>query len=151
MAMASSTIVPVKEDEEKEDEEKEDEEKEEGNREIAARAFSAQLYLMSEESEQLGEDARPTEEKLAKYRGQVDWSYLKPHFETGSLYFVDPALTLETVGVAISSDDKESVDSWLKAGDLVKIESLHASQWEEGDQLFEALVVSPFVVCQLAL
>jgi|TARA_B110000305_G_scaffold100923_1_gene113578 hypothetical protein len=146
MAMASSTIVPAKEDEEKE----------EGNREIAARAFSAQLYLMSEESEQmkygmLGEDARPTEEKLAKYRGQVDWSYLKPHFETGSLYFVDPALTLETVGVAISSDDKESVDSWLKAGDLVKIESLHASQWEEGDQLFEALVVSPFVVCQLAL
>ena len=92
--MASSTIAPAKEDEEKED----------GNREIAARAFFAQLYLMSEESEQmkygmLGEDARPTEEKLAKYRGQVDSSCLKRHFETGSLYFVDPALALETVEV----------------------------------------------------
>jgi hypothetical protein len=76
-----------------------DAEKEEENREIAARAFFAQLFLMSEESEQmkygmLGEDARPTEEKLAKYRGQVDWTYLKPHFETSSLYFVDPALKL---------------------------------------------------------
>ena len=38
----------------------------------------------------------------------------------------------------------------LKAGDIVKIGDLHAAQWEKpGDKTeFEALVVSPFVLCR---
>jgi len=96
-----------------------------------------------------GSDARSSEEKLAKYRGQVTWDYLKPHYETGALYFLDHTIPLETAGSAISQDEKEKVVKWLKNGDLVKIEALHAQQWEAGEQLFEALVVSPFVLCQL--
>ncbi|MGJ8696795.1 MAG: DUF2288 family protein [Verrucomicrobiaceae bacterium] len=109
---------------------------------------------MSNEGEQmrygmLGEDTRSTEEKLAKYRGQVDWSYLKPHFQNGVLYFLDPSIKLETAAAAISADEKDTVHTWLKSGDLVKIEALHAHQWEDTEQQFEALVVSPFVLCQL--
>ncbi|MDB4804895.1 DUF2288 domain-containing protein, partial [Akkermansiaceae bacterium] len=59
------------------------------------------------------------------------------------------SLALEAVGAAITADDKAAVEAWLKAGDLVKIEALHAVQWEGSEQLFEALVVSPFVLCQL--
>ena len=96
----------------------------------------------------LGEDDTGTEEKLAKYTGRVPWSYLVPHYESGVLYFVDPDLKLEVVGAAFSENNTEEVERWLKAGDLVKIEELHASQWADGDTRFEALVVSPFVLCR---
>jgi len=95
-----------------------------------------------------GEDGSTTGEKLAKYSGECSWDYLKPHFENGVLYFVDPEIPLEDVGAAISEDDKEVVERWLKAGGIVKIEALHAAQWEGTDQQFEALVVSPFVLCR---
>ncbi len=107
---------------------------------------------MSEEMNygMLGGDDSSMEEKLSKYTGEVDWSYLKPHYESGVLFFVDSSLSLEVVGAAITQDDKPVVEGWMKKGDLVKIEALHAAQWsEEGDQTgFEALVVSPFVLCR---
>ncbi|RYD39788.1 MAG: DUF2288 family protein [Verrucomicrobiaceae bacterium] len=96
----------------------------------------------------LGQDASSTEEKLAKYTGQVPWSYLAPHVETSSLLFVDPALKLEEVGAAISANEAARVEAWLKAGDLVKISGLHADQWKNSQTEFEALVVSPFVLCR---
>jgi hypothetical protein len=40
------------------------------------------------------------------------------------------------------------VEGWLKSGDLVKIGDLHAAQWEGKAVEFEALVVSPFVLCR---
>lgn len=96
----------------------------------------------------LGDDFRSQEEKLAKYLGEVTWDYLKEHYEKGSLFFVDPSLKLEQVGAKIVEDHKEQVAEWLKSADLVKIESLHAAQWEGSEQQFEALVVSPFVLCR---
>ena len=96
----------------------------------------------------LGDDTTPPEEKLAKYTGVVDWDYLRPHYESGSLYFVDPSLPLEQVGAACTANDVSAVEAWLKSGDLVKIEALHVSQWQENAPSFEALVVSPFVLCR---
>lgn len=86
--------------------------------------------------------------KLANEIGEVPWSYLAPHAETGSLFFVDPTLALVDVGVAISTNETDSVQHWLKTGDLVKIEPIHAAQWEDGKTEFEALVVLPFVLCR---
>jgi hypothetical protein len=94
------------------------------------------------------DDPESTRAKLANYTGQVPWSYLAPHAAKGSLYFVDPALTLEDVGASISGNHVGQVEVWLKAGDLVKIEALHAAQWENGETEFEALVVTPFVLCR---
>lgn len=88
------------------------------------------------------------EEKLAKYSGEVGWGYLKEHYQNGVLFFVDPELKLEEVGAAISADKKEQVGQWLKSADLVKIAELHAAQWEGGECQFQALVVSPFVLCR---
>jgi len=90
-----------------------------------------------------------TPEKLANYTGTVTWDYLRPHYERGGLFFVDPCLKLEVVGAAIAENESERVDAWLKSGDLVKISDLHAAQWEKpAEVLFEALVVSPFVLCR---
>lgn len=96
----------------------------------------------------LGDDNASMEEKLAKYSGEVGWDYLKEHFQNGVLFFVDEELTLEEVGAAISADETAKVTTWLKLADLVKIEKLHAMQWENKEQQFEALVVSPFVLCR---
>ena len=97
----------------------------------------------------LGEDSASTADKLAKYTGEVDWSYLRPHFQAGVLFFVDPELSLEEVGEAFCQDDAEKVTGWTGRGDLVKIGDLHAQQWENGRETFRALVVSPFVLCQV--
>lgn len=98
----------------------------------------------------LGEDTRGLEEKLDGYRGRVDWKYLRPHFQMGALLYVDPELDLAEVGAAFAQDDKVRVEAWLKARDVVKIEAMHAAQWEIEPAEFEALVVSPFVLCRLA-
>lgn len=96
----------------------------------------------------LGEDESTVEEKLAKYTGTVDWKYLAPHYQNGVLYFVDPELLLTEVGAAFSVNEKDKVEAWLKSGDLVKIGDLHAEQWAKDEGEFEALVVSPFVLCR---
>lgn len=96
----------------------------------------------------LGEDTGTSAEKLAKFSGRVTWDYLVPHYKSGVLYFVDPSLPLETVGAAIAHDDATAVAAWRQSGDLVKIEAIHAAQWESGAPAFEALVVSPFVLCR---
>ncbi len=96
----------------------------------------------------LGEDTSTTVEKLEKYTGHVDWKYLAPHYLAGVLYYVDPALKLAEVGCVFSENQKEQVEAWLKSGDIVKIGDLHAEQWGKVGIEFEALVVSPFVLCR---
>ena len=96
----------------------------------------------------LGDDTSTTADRLAKYTGDVDWTYLEPHFEAGSLLYVDPSLDLATVGEAFANDESEKVNAWLKSGDLVKPSEPHAAYWEESNALFMALVVSPFVLIQ---
>jgi hypothetical protein len=108
----------------------------------------AVISLDSTEPASSDGDPDSSREKLANYTGQVPWSYLAAHAAKGSLYFVDPALKLEDVGTAFSDNRAEQVAAWLKAGDLVKIEALHAAQWENSETEFEALVVTPFVLCR---
>ena len=94
----------------------------------------------------LGLDEMSVDEKLEKFTGVVKWSYLSAHYLNEVLFFVDPELELADVGRAFTGNEVEKVDGWLKAGDLVKIGELHAEQWKDGDDEFEALVVSPFVL-----
>ena len=96
----------------------------------------------------LGSDPSSPLERLEKYTGEVDWAYLKPHFENGALLWVDPSLSITEVGHAISIDDAERVKAWRKSGDLVTPSAPHAHHWEEAGAHFLALVVSPFVLIQ---
>lgn len=96
----------------------------------------------------LGGDAGNTGEKLDKYTGEVGWSYLQPHFESGALLYVDPSLVITEVGRAVADDDKTKVETWLNRGDLIKPGTSHAEHWQRSDTLFTALVVSPFVLIQ---
>lgn len=94
------------------------------------------------------EDRQTDSEKLDKYTGNVDWSYLRPHYEANAMIYVDPALDLKAAGLAFANDDKVQVQSWLKSGDLVQPCELHAKHWAESDTHFNAMIVRPFVLAQ---
>jgi hypothetical protein len=94
------------------------------------------------------EDHSSNAEKLEKYSGNVDWSYLKPHYEAGSMIYVDPTLDLKTAGLAFANDDQAQVKAWLKAGDLVQPCDLHAAHWKQNNTQFTAMIVRPFVLAQ---
>lgn len=96
----------------------------------------------------LGEDTRDDAEKLEKYAGEADWSYLKKHFEAGTLLYVDASVDLLSVGKALADDDTESVLAWKKTGDLIQPSQPHATHWEAAQSKFRVLVVSPFVLIQ---
>jgi len=96
----------------------------------------------------LGEDGQTAAEKIDKYTGEVGWSYLRPHYERGSLIWVDPGLAIAEVAKAMQADDTERVANWLGSGDLVKVGELHARQWDGGAERFTAVVVTPFVLMQ---
>ncbi len=98
----------------------------------------------------LGDVAEGEEEKLSRFTGVVPWTYLRPHFQSGVLYYVDASLKLAEVGEHFVKNGVEDVEALLRSGDLVKIGELHAEQWEKSDVQFEALVVSPFVLCRPA-
>ncbi len=86
---------------------------------------------------------------MANDTGTVTWDYLRPHYERGGLFFVDPSLDLEKAGSAFAGNEHEQVKAWLKSADLVKIGDLHAAQWESPATVeFEVKVVSPFVLCR---
>ena len=62
----------------------------------------------------LNSDEASTGEKLEKYTGEIQWSYLKPHFEAGSLVWVSEELSITEVGEAISDDESDRVQSWKR-------------------------------------
>lgn len=94
------------------------------------------------------EDAQSAEEKLEKYTGDVDWAYLRPHFEGGNMIYVDPALDLKTAGLAFTNDETAQVQKWLQSGDLVQPCELHAEHWEKTGTRFNAMIVRPFILAQ---
>ena len=94
------------------------------------------------------EDHSSDEEKLKKYTGTVDWSYLRPHYESGAMLYVDPSLDLQQAGLAFTQDDQTQVKAWLQSGDLVQPCDLHAEHWQQSNTRFNAMIVRPFVLAQ---
>jgi len=96
----------------------------------------------------LGDDQSSAADKIAKYTGEVDWSYIKPHYKSGAMIYVDPELNLTEVAEAFTKDDKSKVQDWLKSADLVKPSHLHEDWWEHDQTRFTAVVITPFVLAQ---
>ena len=96
----------------------------------------------------LQSDIPNNSQKLDKYVGEVSWEYLEPHFQSGSLIYIDNSLCIKDVGQALAKDDTKKVKQWLRAGDALKPCQAHAKYWNEVNSTFIALVVSPFVIIQ---
>lgn len=97
----------------------------------------------------VGEDGLTMEARLEKYSGATDWGYLRAACMYEVLYYVDRNLDLKTVANTFLEDNSSKISEWLKAGDLVKLGDLHLKHFDQDKtKEFEAIVVSPFVLCK---
>jgi hypothetical protein len=89
--------------------------------------------------------------ELAETLDEAEWEWLMPHAKRDAIVVVAPALNLLDVGVAIASDDKTSVESWINQQQLSKPSPEQLSDWgNEPTRQFKALIVQPYVLVQLA-
>lgn len=95
------------------------------------------------------EDNQSDAEKIEKYTGDVDWSYLQPHFDAGSLVCLSVELSLTEVALAFSEDDKTKVQAWLETGVLFQPTQEDAAKWKAQNSRFNVTIVRPFILIQL--
>lgn len=94
------------------------------------------------------QDTQSAAEKIDKFTGEVDSSYIKPHYQSGNLLYVDPAADLRKIALAIANDEKAFIENALAKGDLVQPCDLHMEHWEKIQARFMVTIVRPFILAQ---
>lgn len=98
-----------------------------------------------------------TAEKKEIYRAKVNletsriaWKELQRFFASGAAVAVSPELDLVEVAFQISEDNKAQVEQWMADGKIGRVSDEQAKSWYEADAEVWAVVVSPYVLVQLA-
>lgn len=98
-----------------------------------------------------------TEDKKEIYRAKMNletsriaWKELQRFFASGAAVAVSPELDLVEVAYQISEDNKAQVAQWMAAGQVGRVSDEQAKSWYEADADVWAVVVSPYVLVQLA-
>lgn len=86
--------------------------------------------------------------KLNAETGKLAWTELERHFARGVVVKVAGDLDLVDVAVAMSHDDKASVEAWLMQGRVVRASSDDAMLWHAQQSRFWAVVAAPWVLIQ---
>lgn len=73
---------------------------------------------------------------------------LEPHLKRGAVFVVDEKLPLSEVGLAITHDQRDRVEGWLRESLLTKASPIDGEQWRKQKQFFKILIVQPFVLAQ---
>lgn len=88
-------------------------------------------------------------EELAATLDQAQWDWLMPHAKRDAVVIVSPELDLVEVGVAIASDNANSVQHWISEQLIYKPSPAQQSAWNaDQEKRFQALIVSPYVLIQ---
>jgi hypothetical protein len=86
-------------------------------------------------------------EQLAQLLDEAELEWLKPHIQKDAVILVTPDLDLLDVGVAIASDNTQSVQHWIGEQLLVKPSSEILNKWNSNpDQKFQAMIIQPYVL-----
>jgi len=98
-----------------------------------------------------------TEDKKEIYRAKMNletsriaWKELQRFFASGAAVAVSPELDLVEVAFQISEDNRSQVGQWMAAGQVGRVSDEQAKSWYEADADVWAVVVSPYVLVQLA-
>lgn len=84
--------------------------------------------------------------------GPAKWEWLKPHVQRDAVVVVDRRLDLVEVGVAIASDDVQSVQRWIGEQLIIKPTPEQLAYWGgNSDKRFSSLIVQPYVLVQDSL
>jgi hypothetical protein len=86
-------------------------------------------------------------EQLADLLDEAELEWLKPHIQKDAVILVTPDLDLLDVGVAIASDNTQSVQHWIGEQLLVKPSPEILNQWNSNpSQRFQAMIIQPYVL-----
>ncbi len=91
-----------------------------------------------------------TRSKLNQETSRISWRELQRFFASGAAIAVSAELDLIEVGFQISADNRQQVAQWLEAGQVAPVSDAQALQWYEADTMVWAVVVSPYVLVQVA-
>ena len=96
-------------------------------------------------------------DQQAIYRAKVNletsriaWKELQKYFASGAVVAVSSKLDLVEVAYQMSVDNKEQVAQWLADGLVSKATDEQAAAWYAADADMWAVVISPWVLVQLA-
>jgi hypothetical protein len=86
-------------------------------------------------------------EQLAELLDEAELEWLKPHIQKDAVILVTPDLDLLDVGVAIASDNTQSVQHWIGEQLLVKPSPEILNKWNSTpSQRFQAMIIQPYVL-----
>jgi hypothetical protein len=88
-------------------------------------------------------------EELKSMIGPAEWQNLLPHAARDSIVVVNPGLDLAEVGVALATDNVNSVQRWISEALIAKPTVEQLEDWERDRRHeFQALIVQPYVLIQ---
>ena len=82
---------------------------------------------------------------------RIAWKELQRFFASGVAVAVDAELDLVEVALQFSKDNKAQVERWLLTGKVGKVSDEQAATWVAADTDMWAVVVSPWVLVQIAV
>ncbi|MBW4680957.1 MAG: DUF2288 domain-containing protein [Microcoleus vaginatus WJT46-NPBG5] len=87
--------------------------------------------------------------ELQEMLDEAEWNWLQPHADRQALVVVGQELDLIEVGVAIASDNVQSVQHWLGEQLIYKPSAEQVADWNVNrSKRFNTLIVQPFVLVQ---
>jgi hypothetical protein len=85
--------------------------------------------------------------QLAEILDEAELEWLKPHIQKDVVIIVDPELDLLDVGVAIASDNTQSIQHWIGEQLLVKPSQEILDRWNtHPDRKFQAIIIQPYIL-----
>lgn len=88
--------------------------------------------------------------QLERSVGPVGYSDLRAHLDRDAVFLVAASVSLITCGVAVAMDDVDMVKRWIDSGELRKPSKDERASWAQHGGTWNALVVQPFVLVQVA-
>ena len=86
-------------------------------------------------------------ERIADTKGPVFWTDLEAHVKRDAVIIANVELDLVDVGMALATNDTQSVQGWIAAGKIKKPSVEDIARWCVAPNVtFTSVVVQPFVV-----
>ena len=85
--------------------------------------------------------------QLEKEIASTQWQDLIPHAQRDAIVIAHSSLDLVEVGVAIATDNTQTVQNWISEQLLQKPTAQQLSEWnQEPNRKFTTIIVQPFVI-----
>jgi hypothetical protein len=85
--------------------------------------------------------------QLTELVDEAELEWLKPHIQKDAVILVVPELDIVDVGVAIASDNTQSVQRWIGEQLLVKPSPEILNRWNTSpNQKFQAMIIQPYIL-----